>query len=66
MGKVAIVDSGCANLSSIHKALLRAGIAAFVTSEAKAITGAAGVVFPGVGSFEHAAALLKQKGMDAP
>ncbi len=58
-----MVDSGSANLSSIYKALLHVRIDAFITDKAGAIAAADGVIFPGVGSFGHAAALLRQKGL---
>lgn len=63
MGKVAVVNSGSANLSSIFKALLHVQIDAFISDEASAIASADAIIFPGVGSFGHTAALLKQKGL---
>jgi glutamine amidotransferase len=60
---VAVVDSGCANLNSIYKALVKVSLPAVITDDAAVIAGAAGVVFPGVGAFEHAMGLIRQKGL---
>jgi imidazole glycerol-phosphate synthase subunit HisH len=64
LGKVAVVDSGCANLSSIYKALMHLHIDAFITDEASAVAAADGIIFPGVGSFAHTASLLRQNGLE--
>jgi imidazole glycerol-phosphate synthase subunit HisH len=63
MNKVAVVDSGSANLNSIYKALIKVSVDAFVTDSPAALAGADGVVFPGVGAFEPAMALLRGKGL---
>lgn len=64
MVKVAVVDSGCANLKNVCKALLYAGVDAFITDESARLSGAGGIVFPGVGSFSHAASMLREKGLN--
>lgn len=64
MKKVVIVDSGSANLNSIQKALHKASLPAIVTGSAAAIEDAAGVVFPGVGAFEHAMIRLREKALN--
>jgi imidazole glycerol-phosphate synthase subunit HisH len=61
MKRVIIVDSGCANLNSIYRAALAAGMDAVVTDNKTDIKGAPAIIFPGVGSFEHAMDLLKIK-----
>jgi len=62
--KVAVVDSGCANLKNVCKALLYAGVDAFITDQSARLSGAGGIVFPGVGSFSHAASMLREKGLN--
>lgn len=61
---IAVVDSGSANLGSVYKALVKVGISAEISDDPSVIKEASGVVFPGVGSFGHAAQLLKMKGLD--
>ncbi len=61
---IALVDSGSANLGSVYKALIRTGSSPVITDEPAKIRDARGVVFPGVGSFEHAARVLKAKKLD--
>ncbi|GMR24238.1 MAG: imidazole glycerol phosphate synthase subunit HisH [Acidobacteriota bacterium] len=50
MKRVAIVDSGCANVASVSFALERLGASPEVTFETKAIGAATHVVLPGVGT----------------
>lgn len=61
MKNTVIVDSGCANLNSIYRAALAAGIDAVVTDQKSEIKKARAIIFPGVGSFEHAMNLLRTK-----
>ncbi len=61
---IAVVDSGSANLGSVYKALIKTGLDAEVTDKPSVIKSASGIVFPGVGAFEHAVRLLKIKGLD--
>ncbi len=61
MKSTVIVDSGCANLNSIYRAALAAGIDVVVTDKRTEIKEAPAIIFPGVGSFEHAMNLLKTK-----
>ncbi len=63
MEKVVVVDSGSANLSSIEKALKKVCLAAEITDHPAAIAEADGVVFPGVGAFEHAILQISRKGL---
>ena len=48
---IAIVDYGMGNLFSIYNALNRVDAQARITSEPKALSGADGIVVPGVGAF---------------
>jgi glutamine amidotransferase len=48
---IAIVDYGMGNLRSVEKAIARTGAAVCVTSDARQILDADGVVLPGVGAF---------------
>jgi len=57
---IAIVNYGVGNLKSIAKAIEYVGGKAVVTSEAKTIAEADGVVFPGVGAFKTAIGRLNE------
>jgi glutamine amidotransferase len=48
---IAIVDYGMGNLFSIYNALNRVDAQARITSEPKALSGADGIIVPGVGAF---------------
>lgn len=61
---IALMDSGTANLGSVYKALQETGSRPTITDDPATLNEAAGVVFPGVGSFEHAARILQAKGLD--
>ena len=52
--KVVIIDYGVGNLFSIQNACLAVGITPTVSSEAKIIQDASGVILPGVGAFGDA------------
>jgi imidazole glycerol-phosphate synthase subunit HisH len=62
--RVALVDYGMGNRRSVEKTLQRAGARVTVTSDARAIAGADGVVVPGVGAFPRAMAGLRSLGLD--
>ncbi|MDY6827341.1 MAG: imidazole glycerol phosphate synthase subunit HisH [Bacillota bacterium] len=64
MPSLVIIDSECANLSSIYRATARAGLQPVISGDPDQITGAGAVIFPGVGSYAHAAQLLVKKGLD--
>lgn len=49
--KIVIVDYGSGNLRSVQKGFERAGYAAVVTSDPKAVSDASHLVVPGVGAF---------------
>ena len=55
--RIALVDYGAGNLSSVRKALQTCGADVFVPAEAAALAAAAAVVIPGVGHFAATAAL---------
>lgn len=55
--RVALVDYGAGNLTSVRKALQECGAEVFVPGEAAALAAAGAVVIPGVGHFAATAAL---------
>ncbi|OKY27942.1 MULTISPECIES: imidazole glycerol phosphate synthase subunit HisH [Thalassotalea] len=61
--QVVIVDTGCANLSSVQFAVKRIGYQASITDDISAINAADKVILPGVGSAKHAMANIKAKGL---
>jgi glutamine amidotransferase len=56
-----IVDTGCANLSSVKFAVERLGFDVIITDDIATIQQADKVIFPGVGSAKHAMANIKAK-----
>lgn len=65
MGKAmnVIVDTGCANLSSVKFAVERLGYEVTITDDVELIKQADKVIFPGVGSAKHAMANIKAKNL---
>ena len=61
--KVAIVDSGVANLASINTALRKAGADTVITSEPQQLAEATHIVVPGVGAFGAGIAKLRSTGL---
>ncbi len=61
MPSIVIIDSECANLSSIYKAVKHVLTEPSITDDPKTITSAGAIIFPGVGSFAHAASLIHRK-----
>ena len=59
--KNVIVDTGCANLSSVKFAIERLGFSATITDDIEQIKAADKVIFPGVGSAKHAMANIIEK-----
>lgn len=57
---VTIIDTGCANLSSVRFALERIGAAVTVTRDLNVIAASPRVILPGVGSAQAGMAALKQ------
>ncbi|MCH1931258.1 imidazole glycerol phosphate synthase subunit HisH [Shewanella sp. A25] len=60
---VLIIDTGCANLSSVRYAFERIGAKVLVTDDKAAIKAAKRVVLPGVGSAGAAMASLNEKNL---
>jgi glutamine amidotransferase len=63
---IAIIDSGIANLRSVQKGFERVGAEARIVEEPGALTGAAGIVLPGVGAFADGIAKLRTHGFVDP
>ncbi len=62
--RLALLDSGGANLGSVQAAFARLGVEATVTSDAQRIRAATHVLLPGVGAAAPAMAHLRAKGLD--
>ena len=63
---IAIVDYGMGNLGSVEKALKHIGCDSVITSDAKDINSASGVILPGVGSFAPAMEELTNRDLVTP
>lgn len=63
---IAVLDYGIGNLRSAEKALQHVGAAARLVSDPDDVTGARGVVLPGVGAFGPCARALEASGLSAP
>ena len=61
MPELVIVDSGSANLNSIYKASEMVSLKPEVSDNPGVIARAEAIIFPGVGSFDHAAAAIRKK-----
>jgi len=61
--KNVIVDTGCANLSSVKFAVERLGFNVTITDDIALIKAADKVIFPGVGSAKHAMTNIIDKGL---
>jgi cyclase len=62
--RVAIADSGVANVASVQAAFARLGIASEVTADPSALRRASHIVVPGVGAFGSGMAALRSHGLD--
>jgi glutamine amidotransferase len=60
-----IVDTGCANLSSVKFAVERLGFEVTITDDIEIIKSADKVILPGVGSAKHAMKNIRTKGLVA-
>mgnify|MGYP006201154373 FL=1 len=58
--KLVIVDTGCANISSVYFAFKRLGAEATISRDARVIKAADKVLLPGVGTAHNAMARLEQ------
>ena len=61
---ITIIDYGAGNIRSVQRACAEVGLQAVVTSDAKLITKAEKVIFPGVGAAPSAMANLQKSGLD--
>jgi glutamine amidotransferase len=61
---IAVVDYGMGNRRSVEKALEHVGARARVSSDRELLSGAAGLVVPGVGAFPRAMERLRELGLD--
>lgn len=59
-----IVDTGCANLSSVQYAFERLGVKTHITNDAAVINSAERIVLPGVGSAPYAMKKIRAKGLE--
>ncbi|MCI2283641.1 imidazole glycerol phosphate synthase subunit HisH [Colwellia sp. MSW7] len=64
--KNVIVDTGCANLSSVKFAVERLGFNVTITDDIALIKAADKVILPGVGSAKHAMKNIIEKGLVKP
>ena len=60
---IVIIDTGCANLSSVRMAIERLGVTAQVSSEAAVIRAADKLILPGVGTAKAAMHNLQERGL---
>jgi glutamine amidotransferase len=63
VSKNVIVDTGCANLSSVKFAIQRLGYKVTITDDVNLIKAADKVIFPGVGTAKHAMENIKAKNL---
>ena len=61
--KLIIIDTGCANLSSVRMAIERLGVTAQVSKEAADIRAADKLILPGVGTAKAAMHNLQERGL---
>jgi cyclase len=64
--RLAIIDYGMGNRTSLASALAFAGAEAVITDDAEEITSADGIVLPGVGSFPAAMERLEERALVKP
>ena len=60
---IVIIDTGCANLSSVRMAIERLGVTAQVSKEASVIRAADKLILPGVGTAKAAMHNLQERGL---
>ena len=60
---IVIIETGCANLSSVRMAIERLGVTAQVSKEAAVIRGADKLILPGVGTAKAAMHNLQERGL---
>ena len=64
MSRIAVIDSGVANLASVVSALEAVGGDPFIAQTPEALTDASHLVLPGVGAFGPAIRSLRERGFD--
>lgn len=64
MGKIGIIDYGMGNLHSVKNALDFIGADSFISDDVNELSGADGLILPGVGAFPDAMARLAETGLD--
>jgi len=64
--QIAVVDHGAGNLVSIEQALTRVGARVTIARDPEGLTGADGVVVPGVGAARPAMERLERRGLTVP
>ncbi|WP_164968865.1 imidazole glycerol phosphate synthase subunit HisH [Malaciobacter mytili] len=64
MNKISILDYGLGNIHSIEKSILKLGYNSIVIDNEKDLLDSTHLILPGVGSFEHAMEILKEKKLD--
>jgi imidazole glycerol-phosphate synthase subunit HisH len=63
---IAVLDYGIGNVHSAHKALVRAGADAHLTTDPALVADAQAVVLPGVGAFGACMGALRRAGLEEP
>lgn len=63
--RVGVCDYGVGNLRSVERALVKAGASVCVSADPVEIGRCDGIILPGVGAFAAAAAVLRDRGLDA-
>ncbi|MFA9401244.1 MAG: imidazole glycerol phosphate synthase subunit HisH [Acidobacteriota bacterium] len=61
---LAILDYGMGNLRSVEKAFERVGAEPVITADSQTISGADGLILPGVGAFPRAMSRIREAGLD--
>jgi imidazole glycerol-phosphate synthase subunit HisH len=62
--RISILDYGMANLRSVQKAFEQVGFDADIIASPQQIEGAGHLVVPGVGAFQDAVAVIRERGLD--
>ncbi len=63
MSKITIIDYGCGNILSLRRAIEEVGFISEVTNNSKKILNSNFIILPGVGAFNYAMSLLKEKNL---
>lgn len=60
---IVVIDYGLGNPASVRNMLRKAGVDAMVTADPAIIAGAAKLILPGVGAFDHGMQNLEERGL---